>query len=231
MTEMDLFQGSSLGSFGSLRTSSHLSLGDTSASALGVTYLCSRRADVLLALDDMLRVRGGFGPDIVQEIFGCIDILPALNSSSTNVSVNEAIGVEGSIYSVDALQQVYTSSEESHNQVIDTELALETAFVQLMRRLHRIREIESHLFGRHAIQEVTNATVVMQDDNPEMDDMYKAESLIMNLGKLKTLLLACVRNDPQRTGSISMQSFKSSMYQISSQVFQETQEWRLDRYT
>ena len=214
----DLVQHSLSSTF-SLPLSQSSIFSDTGSQALGVPYLHVRRSDMLLALDEMLRERGGYGPDIVQDVLASIDMLPPVNGGkSTSFSVGSI-----SVASSWTIQGDIDVDDRAH-EVIDAELALESAFLQMMKRIIRIRDIESHIFGKNALPNVVERSQAHKKDG----NAYNSENLLHQLVKLKEFLVACIVSDHQRTGSVPTTTLKSVLYSIGQSVLKESQEWRLD---
>ena len=75
----------STSSFDSLNGGSSIFSG-TSTSALEINYLLTRRSDISIAVDEMIRNRGRYGPDIVQEDLSAVDSIVAIQGGENNAS-------------------------------------------------------------------------------------------------------------------------------------------------
>jgi hypothetical protein len=108
-------------------------------------------------------------------------------------------------------------------------LALEVVAIELMHKLNRIQELSSSLFGKNVITAGLDAKLDDVDPRSGEDyNMYRLEHVIFQLTKLKELVSNFLVMDPQRTGSVSCDDFKTVIYRVADYVFGETPEWMLD---
>ena len=179
-----------------------------------VRWQLVRRADAISIADEILRVRGGYGPAVYLQIFSAIE-------SISQISNKQSYGI-----AEDEIDQRNTGLKD---QLIDFECFLEVLFFEFLRYERMSLESEQNVFGEGAMALAIN--VIARDINSTkrkliIDDQDFQYGFFhdANMAKIKLLLLEFIRFDPLRTGVIEQSSFDKVLRERGSSLLQRSGE-------
>ncbi|RYG70379.1 hypothetical protein EON64_00355 [archaeon] len=171
-------------------------------------WLYITKSNATAICDELLRVRGQFGPHMYLSIMDIVNGIATVSSSDDDLALS-------------------TAHEVLHEgDIIDLEKFLEVLFYEYVRQNERIRSLRKRVFGEFSVNVASVAVSreintqaeskrVTTPINDEIDAGFGSYHST-NLRKIQELLSFCMQHDALRTGQVGaeimQQAFKTVLY-------------------
>ena len=178
-----------------------------------VRWQLVRRADAISITDELLRLRGGYGPAMYLQIFGAIESIPWIRNDSYSSGI-----ADGPIGSV---------NPGLNDQLIDLECFLEVLFYEYLRYESLAYDSEQNVFGEGAMalavnverRDINNASTAKRKFIIDDQDFQYGFFHDSNMAKIKLLMLEFIRFDPLRTGILDQITFEKVLRESGMPLF------------
>jgi hypothetical protein len=172
----------------------------STAAASDMRWQYVSKADALHVCDELLRIRGHFGPHMYVTILHLIDLLP---SATLSHIMMEEVNVNPAEINPTAPKIVHNPNE----LMIDLEKFLEILFFEFLHQDYNLRIQNNLVFGEYAMNDAITAKArdinavekreLIIDDDTGVGPYHKN-----NLSRIKDILHVMIKYDPLRTGEI-----------------------------
>jgi hypothetical protein len=171
------------------------------------------KGDALYCCDELLRVRGLFGPHMYITILQLIDLLPSASlceilqdkdQPDTTGATTAGAGAGG------GANLATNISNNPHEAMIDLEKFLEILYFEFLHQDNTIRLQNNLVFGEYAMNSAVTAVPRAINDTDQVKRPFIIDDdgagfggyHIHNLSRIKDILHTLIRYDPMRTGEI-----------------------------
>jgi len=165
-----------------------------SGAALQIRWQCVAKADAHWCIDEMLRVRGRYGPLVYEGMHNLIDALPVTDSYTSP---------DGLVHKANTTAPL-----------IDFEKFLEMLYCEFLNNEKIVRDKELEAFGEHSMQAGRSTAprdisrkprhkIFILDDQPTKFGAFHEANLI----KIKEWIVEFLQYDPLRTGTVGQEVF------------------------
>lgn len=155
-----------------------------------ISWIYTTRTSAVAVCDELLRVRGQYGPHMYLDLFDTVNTLPLADLSSEEL---------------DALPAAHRT------EVIDLERFLECLYFEYMRKDEQIKALQKRVFGEYSLN-IASAAISREINTAEAErrapindelDVGFGPHHAFNLSRIQDIMKGCMRVDALRTGVVS----------------------------
>ena len=178
-----------------------------------VRWQLVRRADAISITDEILRLRGGYGPAMYLQIFGAIESIPWIKNDSFSSGIAD--------------QPIGSVNPGLNDQLIDLECFLEVLFYEFLQYESMAYDSEQNVFGEGAMalavnvekRDINNSSTSRRKFIIDDQDFQYGFFHDSNMAKIKLLMLEFIRCDPLRTGILEQSTFEKVLRECGIPLF------------
>ena len=164
-----------------------LSSSDLSSTSTSIEYLTTKRIHALLATNEMVRMRGKFGPRAAEDIYASVEAMPCIVSSEDGRSTGDTVDVERFL------------------ALLCAEMLRMQEYADIL--LKEFLGVEAILHAKGLLTSVPEA------DETQLMDTWTSK-LSLALSDVENLLLLCMASDDMRSGEMEYSNFCDTLMQI-----------------